>query len=279
MKESHITILVVIFGIIAVSSFTSKKSSDNYNVNVSSSVSAADGLDLKAVGALIKKVKDPKDLEKKLNDSSVGINNLDLNEDSKVDYIKVTEYGDETAKGFSLSVDLGPGDTQEVATIQIEKKGDGGDVEVRGNREIYGQGHYYRSPYSGLSTLLIASYLFRPHPFYMSPYGWGRYPGYYRSYRPMSRTAYRSKARNASSGSNFSKKSKSGMSKNITSPNKGKSARNVRAPLKSPTTSQKSFQKRNPSKSVRSGGFGRASRSSVRQSSFGRSSGFSGGGK
>ncbi len=276
MKESNLIILVVFFAVLSVYSFLPKKS-DNYNVNISSSVAASDGLDLKAVGALIKEVKDAKDLEKKLNDPSLGINNLDLNEDSKVDYIKVTEYGEAKDKGFSLSVDLGPGDTQEVATIQIEKKGEGGDIEVRGNREIYGQGQYYHSPYSGLSTLLIASYLFRPHPFYMSPYGWGRYPGYYRPYRPMSHTAYR--VRNASSGSSFSKRSSSGMSRNITSPNKGKSARNVRAPLKNPTTSQRAFQKRNPSKTVRSGGFGRASRSSVRRSSFGRSSGFGGGGK
>ena len=276
MKESHLIILVVICGVVAISSFTSNKPD---NVNVNSSIMASDGLDLNAVGALVAKVKNAEDLEKKLNDSSVGINNLDLNEDDKVDYVKVTEYGDDTAKGFSLSVDLGPGDTQEVATIQIEKKGDGGDVEVQGNREIYGQGHYHRSHFSGFSTLIIASYLFRPHPFYMSPYSWGRYPGYYRPYRPMSRTAYRNSAQRASSGSNFSKKSSSGMSKNISSPNKGKAARNVRAPLKSPTTSQKSFQSRNPSKTVKSGGFGRSNRSSVRKSSFGRGSGFSGGGK
>jgi len=278
MKESHIGIFVVIFGVVAVFSFFPKKS-DNYNVNINSSVAASDGLDLKAVGALIKEVKDAEDLEKKLNDSSVGINNLDLNEDDKVDYVKVTEYGEATTKGFSLSVDLGPGDTQEVATIQIEKKGDGGDVEVQGNREIYGQGHYYHSHFSGLSTFLIASYLFRPHPFYVSRYSWGMYPNYYQPYRPMSYTAYRIRAGNVASSGNFSRKNTSGMSKNITSPNKGKTARNVRAPLKSPTKSQKAFQKRSSSKAVRSGGFGKPSRSSVRQSSFGRSSGFSGGGK
>ena len=91
---------------------------------------AANGFDLKAAGELVKQASDAEDLEKLLNKSG-GVNNLDLNEDNKVDYIHVTEYGNDRAKGFSLTVQPEPGETQEVATIDIEKEGEKANVEVQ----------------------------------------------------------------------------------------------------------------------------------------------------
>ena len=79
---------------------------------------AAEGLDLKALTLLVKEVKDASELEKRLNTSG-GINNLDLDADGKVDYIKVTEYGTADHKGFSFTVEVTPGDVQEVATIEL----------------------------------------------------------------------------------------------------------------------------------------------------------------
>ncbi len=271
-----ILVVVVIFSLIKPASKT-----QNYNVNVSTSTSAANGLDLQAVGALIKKTKDAEDLEKLINDKNQGINNLDLNEDGNVDYIKVTEFGDDSAKGFSLTVEPAKGEEQEVATIHLEKStNEQASVEVRGNQNIYGANHYYHS-YLPIGSLLLWSYLWRPHPFYASRWGYGYYPSYYRSYPIVSASAYTNRTRTVTQRSNMKPATSSSMKSNIKSPKAGKTASSIKAPLKNPSTSQKSFQKRNPSKSVRKGGFGRGSRTgskpSVRSSSFGRSGGFRGG--
>ncbi len=283
MNEKIFKILAGIFiGLIMISFFWPSGGGDkNYNVNVQTMVYGGDGLDLATIGSLLKKAENAAELERLLNDKNTGINNLDLNEDGKVDYIKVTEYGNEQSKGFSLTVEPVAGEIQEVATIAIEKSGkDQANVEVKGNEQIYGQNHYHRSSF-GVTDMLFMYWLFRPHPFYMSPYGYGRYPGSYNSYNTVSQKNYRQNTagkRDLKSATNSSIKSKA------TSPNTGKSAaKGIKTPLKKPSSSQKSFQKRNPSKQMSKSSFGRSSsarpsRPSVRRSSgFGRSGGRFGG--
>jgi len=269
-------------GVVIIWSFCSRSEErpDSYNVEVQTIVPAAEGLDLKAVGELLKKADDAKSFEKLLNSKDEGINNLDLNEDGNVDYIFVTEYGNEKVKGFSLTVEPTPGETQEVATIEVEKTADGqADVQVQGNEQIYGTNHYYHSHF-GLTDFLIMSYLFRPHSYYASPWHYGAYPGYYNRYSTVAPSGYNSRVRNMGSG--FRSTSSPVIQSSVNSPNSGKTAQSIRAPLKNPTSSQKAFQARNPSKQVRSGGFGRRSTTrspSVRSSSSSRSRSFSRGGK
>ena len=71
---------------------------ENYHVQVIQRNWAADGLDLQAVGQLVKDAKDAEDLEKLIN--TPKINNLDLGADGEVDYIKVQEYGSGTRAVF-----------------------------------------------------------------------------------------------------------------------------------------------------------------------------------
>ena len=183
MKENIFKYLAIFFFIIVIWSFCSEdnysNNGDYYDVNVQTMIPASDGLDLKAVGSLLKKADTAEDFERLLNSPAEGVNNLDLNDDGKVDYIKVTEYGNDKVKGFSLTTDLPDGETQEVATIEVEKGDQQADVQIRGNEQIYGSNHYYHSSF-GLTDFLIMSYLFRPHGFYSSPWGYGHYPGYYR---------------------------------------------------------------------------------------------------
>ena len=166
---------------------------DNYNVSVQQTIAqdAASGLDLQAVGELVKKVKTGEEFERSLNDSKVGINNLDLDEDDKVDYIKVTEYGTDNLRGFSLTVDLADNQTQEVATIEIEKTSEGANIQTHGNSHLYGNNHYYRS-HTSLTDVILISWLFSGNRgFYGSPYGYGRYPSYYNSYPTRGYDSYR----------------------------------------------------------------------------------------
>jgi hypothetical protein len=282
VSENIFKYLAVFLGIIVLWSFCSepsRKGDEFYDVQVQNVVTANEGLDLKAVGGLVKKAKDAETFEKLLNSSSEGVNNLDLNEDGKVDYISVTEYGNDKVRGFSLTTEPAPGEVQEVATIEIEKlSGDQAQMEVRGNEQIYGRNHYYHSSF-GLTDFLIMSWLFSSRPFYSSPWGYGSYPGYYSPYTTRPYNDYRSTMNNRTRSSSLTRSSTRNISSTVTSPNRGKAASTIKAPLKNPTSSQKSFQARNPSKQIRSGGFGRSSSgsraTSVRQSSSRRSGGFS----
>ena len=241
---------------------TTKKS----NTTVVVDSEAKSGLDLEAVTALVEKVENAEQLEKKLNEEN-GINNLDLNEDDKVDYISVTEFGDKNSYGFSLTVEPAEGEEQEIATIEVTKENEKAQVHVSGNQRVYGQGHHYNSSHL-IGGLLLYSYLTRPHPYYHSPWGWGRYPGYYGSgYRTVGYSSYHSRTRSYVSTSSVTRSKTSTSRSKLTSPNKNKVAnKGIKKSLSNPTKSQKSFQARNPSKAVKSGGFGRANRSSSSKS-------------
>lgn len=278
MNEKLIKVMIALFvgfGVVVTCvGIMSDDNGDTYNVVAENF--AADGLDLRAVGALLKDAKDAESFEKLINDQATGVNNLDLNEDGKVDYISVTEFGKDDVRGFSLTTELEKGEVQEVATISIEKAADGSArVQTEGNSNIYGQNHYYHSSWSpGFGTGLMMGYLFAPHSFYRSPYGYGHYPSHYGSYSSVPSSSYKSRVDSRTAGSQFSKgRHQNGkMLGAVRSPNSGKSSARVKAPLRNPTAAQKSFQAKNPSKS-RSGGFGRSS--SVRSSS--RSGGSFGG--
>jgi len=282
VNEKIFKYLAIFFFLIVLMSLCNKRQPKvaNYNVNVQTVTSSAEGLNLKAVGELVKKAKDAKSLEKLLNSPNTGVNNLDLNEDGKADYISVTEYGNDKVRGFSLTTQPSPGETQEIATIEIEKTSDSNaEMQMHGNEQIYGRNYYQRSSF-GLMDFVILGYLFRPHSMYASPWNYGHYPPSYSPYRTMPYSTYRSRMSTATRRSTFSRASSSTISSSVRSPNSGKAAKSIRAPLKNPTASQKQFQTRNPSKQVKSGGFGRRTTSrarSVRRSSFRRSGGFSGG--
>src|ERR1017187_3281930 len=152
------------------------------DVTINANSDLSKGLDLVAIGELLKKTKDAKTLEEELNKPG-SINNVDLDGDGKVDYLKVTEYGKDNEHGLSITDDVKQGETQEIATVQITKDNDQqADVNVQGNQDIYGPGANYHSSF-GVGDFLLMSYLFMPHPFYMSPWGFGYYPPFYM--RPM----------------------------------------------------------------------------------------------
>ena len=285
-ERSYQYLVGVLVVIVLIGVFWPSKPKEKYNVNITTLETAADGLDLQAVGGLVKKAQTAEHLERLLNGKQEGVNNLDLDEDGNVDYIKVTEYGDDGIKGFSLTAEPKQGEEQEIATIEIEKGNENtANVQVHGNRQLYGDNYYYRSHFP-IGSFLLWSYLLRPHPFYVSPWGFGSYPSYYSPYGTTTTSAYRNRTKSMVTGANMQRTTTPAIKSDIKSPNSGKVAPSIRAPLKNPTQSQKSFQARNPSKHVRSGGFGRKSssgvqrsgqRPSVRRSSYRRGGGSFGG--
>lgn len=163
-----------------------------------------DSLDLSRLPSLVKQAKDGQELEEILNTS--GVNNIDLNQDGKIDYLNVEEIRENGAQGFILFTNEN-NERVDVARIDITKTQSTADVAVSGNPQYYGnQQVVYRDSFP-LGQILLAAWLFdlaRPR-YYHPPYYYGSYPKYYRSYRPvLSRSLYRSKV---SSGS-FSVKGK-----------------------------------------------------------------------
>ncbi len=233
-----------------------------------------DNLNLQALGELVKSSNNAEDIENKLNQTG-SINNLDLDGDGSVDYIKVTEYGDGTAKGFSFTVEMAGGEKQEIATISIEKGASNVAMNIQGNQQIYGGNAYYQSHYS-LGDLMIMNYLFSYHRPYYSPYHYGYYPSYYHSYRPIGVGAYGSRVASTTRTSTITRTTTS--TSKIKSPNSNLASKSVSTraqSLANPTRSQKSFTKTSSSNSRPStGGFGSNKSGSSGSSSPSKSSWF-----
>lgn len=252
-KKSPLSLSLGILAVLSLIFFTQCSSKKTYSTTVTSY--AADNLDLKAVTALATEVKTAEELEKKLNDPASKINNLDLDEDDKIDYIKVTEIAGEQ-KGFSLTVEV-PSETgveeQEIATIQFDLTKDKQRVQTHGNRYIYGSGYYYygRPRYS---MFPIGGYFSRDHRPHRSSYGRNNKPSNFTSSKPMPTKDYTSQQKTRAStkgyGSSIKLNKTSSMASGINSPNANKVASRIKAPLKSPSTAQKSYQKSTPSKRI-----------------------------
>jgi hypothetical protein len=240
------------------------------------------GLNLDAVTALAKKAKDAADFERLLNSEAEAVNNIDLNDDSKVDYINVTEYGSAERRGFSLTTEISPGKIQEIATIDFQKEGEQGVIQTTGNPSLYGPGSYHHSSFSMTDAMLMA-WLFSNRSSYSSPYGYGNYPpSYGGGWNRQSDGSYSGSMTSRAAGASVSKSSQPVISQPALSPNAEKTAAKAKA-LSSPTVSQRSFSgsSSNPSTSTAPsskpssyGGFGRTS-----SSGSSRSGGSSGGGK
>jgi hypothetical protein len=276
MNEGTLKIVCGVLGVfLLVSLWGSFSSPDQYDVNVTSvqiPAGASEGLDLRAVGELVKTAKDAEALERQINDSASGLNNLDLDSDGEVDYISVEEFGGGNSRGFMLVAKLNDGREQEVATIDIEKTTDSNvDLEIRGNERVYGANHYHHSSF-GIGDYLMLRWLFGSHSMYRSPYYYGRYPGYYSRYRVAAPATYRARTARATRNSSLTASTRSQMSSGHAS-----KVHSQKTSLRKATTSKRSFQARASGSSARSGGFGRPTTQPSARSS--RSSGGSRGGK
>jgi len=167
---------------------------------------AGDNLDLYAVLTLFQKSKTIEAFEKSLNDEQTKINNLDLNLDKKVDFIKVTTKKEDSAFTFILQVDVTKTETQDVAIILVNKENGKISIQAVGDPELYGKdyviepkGNSSVTPnpgYKGADPVTvtveatpttvvvqqapIVQYVYSPAyvPYY-PPYYYGYYPGWF----------------------------------------------------------------------------------------------------
>ena len=79
-------------------------------------------LDLRAVANLFADSRDLEEFEMRLNDFESGINNLDMNQDGQVDYLRVIETSKRNSHLVVIQAILDRDVFQDVATIVVEKK-------------------------------------------------------------------------------------------------------------------------------------------------------------
>ena len=99
-----------------------------------------DNFSLQAALATFKTSTSLEDFEKKLNSKDNEVNNLDLNGDGKIDYIRVVDYVKDNAHAIVLQVPVSKTESQDIAVIEIEKDGDkSAFLQIIGDEDIYGE--------------------------------------------------------------------------------------------------------------------------------------------
>lgn len=147
----------------------------------------SDNLDLQAVASVFGDSRSLEDFERRLNDPSLRLSNLDLNNDGYVDYLRVVEIAEGYSRIIVIQSVIGRELYQDVATIELERHRSRGTVSVQivGNPFIYGVNYIYEPYY--YRTPVFFDYFWSPsyRPYY-SPWYWGYYPTYYTYWAPVS---------------------------------------------------------------------------------------------
>ena len=141
-------------------------------------------LDLNAVAAAFAEANSIREFEQILNSSRYMINNLDLNRDGWVDYLRVIE----TYKGYyhALLIQscLAPGVFQDVATLVAEWRADRLYVEVIGDAYLYGYNYIVRPVFIKRPPMWDV-YGRSNYACWSSPYYYGAWPSYYTQPKPV----------------------------------------------------------------------------------------------
>jgi hypothetical protein len=105
--------------------------------------SPASGLDLNAVAEAFKESDNLEHFEKTLNAPETGINNLDLDENGEIDYIRVEEEVLDDTHLIVLQTQFAEDDVQDVATIAVEKEdAENYNMQFQGDSAVYGENYY-----------------------------------------------------------------------------------------------------------------------------------------
>ncbi|MTH15636.1 hypothetical protein [Flavobacterium sp. LC2016-01] len=176
-----------------------------------------DNLDLYAVLTLFQKSKTIEEFETALNKKETGINNLDLNLDKKVDFIKVTTKKKDNSFTFVLQDAISKSETQDVAVILVDKDKNGKvSIQCVGDEDLYGKDYVIEPKstpavtanpgYQGSNPVTVSApattvvvesapivqYVYSPAyvPYY-PPYYYGYYPPYFAAFTVLAVGIYR----------------------------------------------------------------------------------------
>ena len=156
---------------------------------------SGDNLDLNAVMELFKKSESIEEFEQELNSEKNGINNLDLNEDGFVDYIRVIDYSNGDVHAITLQVPYSDSESQDVAVIEIEKTGDNEAIaQIIGDEELYGSNYIVEPQAENRdANVTVNVYAWKPvrhvynprYVIWVSPWRYRSHPVWFTPWRPI----------------------------------------------------------------------------------------------
>lgn len=170
--------------------FAGSFAQDRTTVNATSS-EISDNLDLRAVASIFGDSRNLEDFERRLNDPEAQISNLDLNNDNRVDYLRVIESVEGRTHLIVVQSVLGRDTFQDVATIEVEKdRNNRVQVQVVGDVYMYGANYIYEPVYVHTPIIYTNFWVpsYRP---YCSSWYWDYYPSYYTFWNPCPIFRYR----------------------------------------------------------------------------------------
>ncbi len=167
-----------------------------------------DNFSLEGALELFKKSSSPEDFERLLNSPDSKVNNLDLNGDGYVDYIRVLNRTEGNVHLFILQAVISEDEAQDIAVIELEKKADGKAVlQIIGDEDIYGVTTIIEPTqevrtYAGSNVTPVVvnvwswpavRYVYSPfYTVWVSPWGWYSRPVWYSTWRPITYVHYHS---------------------------------------------------------------------------------------
>jgi hypothetical protein len=162
----------------------------------------------------------PEEFEKLINTQGNSVNNLDLNGDGEIDYVRVVDKMENNVHAFVLQVVVSETENQDIAVIELEKTGDTTAVlQIVGDEDIYGEqtivepgagdgtddngnqngsgpnNNYYRYDDFGVVVNVwfwpCVRFTYAPaYTVWTSPWRWHRYPGWWHPWRPLAWHAF-----------------------------------------------------------------------------------------
>lgn len=165
-----------------------------------------DHFSLEGALELFKESESPEDFERMLNSADSKVNNLDLNGDGYIDYIRVIDRYEGNIHAFILQAVISEREYQDVAVIELEKLANGRAVlQIIGDEDIYGIETIIEPTrevrtYAGTTTSRtvvnvwvwpFVQYVYSPYyDGWMSPWAWHVYPVWWRPWRPVAYVHY-----------------------------------------------------------------------------------------
>lgn len=164
-----------------------------------------DNFSLEGALELFKKAESPEDFEKLLNAEDNSVNNLDLNDDNEIDYIRVVDNLDADVHAIILQVPVSETESQDIAVIEIEKTGDEEAIlQIIGDEDVFGEQKIVEpyeteasengknGPHVTVERIVVnvwgwptVRFVYRPgYRVWVSPWRWRYYPVWWRPFRP-----------------------------------------------------------------------------------------------
>ena len=205
----HFKKLLFLFVCFAATSISAKAQEDSTGM-------PGDNFSLQGALEMFKQSASIEEFEKLINTESKNVNNLDLNGDGDIDYIKVIDKASKDVHAFILQVAVSETENQDIAVIELEKTGDTTAIlQIIGDEEIYGEqviveasdegdevesdndgkgsGPSFNYNYNEVSRIIVnvfywpsVRFVYRPaYVPWVSPWRWRHYPGWWRPWRPV----------------------------------------------------------------------------------------------